>query len=165
MRSSGLCRSTSTSSTSSCSCCASWEDEGTKASPGSARRKRPLLRIRSRSNQRQPSDRGVGRGPRAGLLFGRLGLSRIAEEVRLDSVLPVVEIGVAPAAGKELFVAAAFDDQPVLDDEDRVRLADRGQTVGDDKSRAPFHELRETFLNQRLALAIERGGGLVQDQD
>ena len=56
--------------------------------------------------------------------------------VRLAAELGLVELGVAPAAGQQLIVGAAFDDAAVLDDEDRVGRPDRGQPVGDDDRRS-----------------------------
>ena len=46
-----------------------------------------------------------------------------------------------------------------------VGAPDRREPVGDDEGRPPLHQLGEALLDERLALAVERGGGLVQDQD
>ena len=37
--------------------------------------------------------------------------------------------------------------------------------MGDDECRPSLHELRQAFLNQSFALAVERGGRFVEDQD
>ncbi len=92
-------------------------------------------------------------------------LARIQEQVRLQAVLARVEVGVAASPGQQLLVPATLDDAASLDDEDRVGSPDRRQPVGDDEGRAPLHQLGEALLDQGLALAVERGGGLVEDQD
>ncbi len=117
--------------------------------------------------QRQPADSGVGLdlGLLLILLRLRLGLARVAEQVRLQVVLPGVEVVIAAAEGEQLLVAAALDDLPLLQHQDRVRPADGRQPVGDDEGRPPLHQLGQPFLDQRLALAVERRGRLVQDQD
>jgi hypothetical protein len=37
--------------------------------------------------------------------------------------------------------------------------------MGDDEDRAPLHQLRQRLLDQELALRVEIGRGLVQDED
>ena len=104
-------RCTSTSSTCSSSCCASWAAGETEARRRGGRFRpaaavpRRAARARSYSPGRVPTS---GRRPTAPASAGRdrdllvlveLGrLARVPEQVGLQAVLPVVEVGVAPAA-------------------------------------------------------------------
>src|SRR5207247_4558041 len=60
---------------------------------------------------------------------------------------------------------AALDDAAPFENEDRVGVPDRREAVGDDERRPPLHELGQAFLDERLALAVQRGRRLVQDED
>lgn len=46
-----------------------------------------------------------------------------------------------------------------------VCILHRGQAVRDDHHRAPLHQLLDGRLHQPLVLGVQRGGGLVQDED
>ena len=67
--------------------------------------------------------------------------------------------------GHELIVATPLHDLSVLDDQDEIRPADGGEAVSDDKGCPVSQEILKTFLNEGLALRVEAGGGLIQDQD
>ena len=58
-----------------------------------------------------------------------------------------------------------LDDPALVDDEDRVRAADRRQAVGDDERRPVLHDVGQGGLDQSLGFRIERRGGFIQDQD
>ena len=45
-----------------------------------------------------------------------------------------------------------------------VGVDDGGQAVGDDDGGAPDHEAVQCGLHQRLALRVQRAGGLIQQQ-
>ena len=62
-------------------------------------------------------------------------------------------------------MAAALHDAPVVDDQDQVGLAHRGQPVGDDQRGAPGQRGVEGLLDRRLGLGVEVGRGLVQHDD
>ncbi len=62
-------------------------------------------------------------------------------------------------------MGAALDDPAAVDDEDLVCAADGGQPVGDDERRAPRQGRVEGPLDRGLGLAVEVGGGLVQDHE
>src|SRR6266850_903797 len=51
-----------------------------------------------------------------------------------------VELGVAAAESEQLVVGALLDDAAVLEHDDRARVADRRQAVGDDERRAAVKE-------------------------
>src|SRR4051794_27069405 len=53
----------------------------------------------------------------------------------------------------------------MLQDEDLIGAADRGQAVGDDERRPALAERLEAVLDHRLALAVEARGRLVEDED
>ena len=53
----------------------------------------------------------------------------------------------------------------VVDDDDLVRVADGGQAVGDGDGGAVLGQLLQALLDVALALVVQGGGGLIQDQD
>ena len=62
-------------------------------------------------------------------------------------------------------MAPAFDDPAVLDDEDRVGRAHRGQSVSDHDRGPTRQRLGERLLHRRLRLGVQRGGGLIEHHD
>ncbi len=80
-------------------------------------------------------------------------------------MLAGVEVVVAAVQCVERFVGAAFDDASLLDDEDLVGAADRGEAVGDDEGRPSLHEVAEAVLNHGLGLGVEGAGSLIEDED
>ena len=60
---------------------------------------------------------------------------------------------------------AALADLAVVEDEDHVGRADRGETMRDDDRRPPFHQRLNRFLDQPLRLGVDRRGGFVEDQN
>src|SRR5580700_9180103 len=66
---------------------------------------------------------------------------------------------------EELGVRPEFDDASVVEHDDSIALQDRRQSVSDDDARAIAQQVREGLLNQRFGLAVQRAGGLVQDEN
>ena len=62
-------------------------------------------------------------------------------------------------------MGAALDDAAAVDDEDLVGAAHGGQPVGDHQRGAAGQGGVEGPLDGRLGLAVEVGGGLVQDDE
>jgi hypothetical protein len=62
-------------------------------------------------------------------------------------------------------VRAALHHPALLQHEDLVGRADGAEAVRDDERRAPAAQPRERLLDERLALRVERAGGLVEDED
>lgn len=58
-----------------------------------------------------------------------------------------------------------FDDAARFDNGDLVRRADRCETAGDVRARSSTHQPVEGERERPLVLAIERVGGLVEDQE
>jgi len=82
-------------------------------------------------------------------------------------VLEPPKLGVAAVAGQQLVVRAGLHQLPVFQDEDRVRILNCAQAVGNnDRSEptAPRKEAVERVLNDRLRLAVEVGRGLVEQE-
>ena len=75
------------------------------------------------------------------------------------------QAGVGAVAGHELVVAADLDDAAVVEDDDAVGVADGAEAVGDDEGGAALLQLLQRLLDEVLALAVERRGGLVEDED
>ena len=60
----------------------------------------------------------------------------------------------------------ALDDAATVDDQDLVGVADRGQPVRDDQRGAPGQRAAASARCTRdLGLAVQVGGGLVEDDD
>src|SRR5271170_6896851 len=56
-------------------------------------------------------------------------------------------------------------DASALDDGDAIGAAHGGKTMRDHDGGAFGHEVGERDLHQRLALGVERRGGLIEDED
>ena len=104
-------------------------------------------------------------GLRRRLRFGGEILAGVDEQVLLVLVLLIVQVSVASFLRHELFVRATFDDLAVFEDQDLIGAADGREAVGDDEGGAALAQIPKAFLDQRFALAVEAGGGFVEDQD
>ena len=62
-------------------------------------------------------------------------------------------------------MASLFDDPPTIHDQDAVGRQHRGEPMGDDECGAALHHVVERFLHQHFILGVQRGGGLVKQQD
>ena len=88
--------------------------------------------------------------------------------MRLDcpvAELLLVEPSVEPTLGDELIVGSLLHDLAVLDREDHVGRFDRREPVRDRDRRPVAHQPLERLLDDPLALGVEGGGRLVEDQD
>ena len=65
----------------------------------------------------------------------------------------------------ELIVRAALDDPAVIEDHDRIRVADGGEPVRDDKHRSALHQSIHALLHKRFRTRIDGGSRFVQDHD
>src|ERR1035437_7919522 len=111
-------------------------------------------------------DRRTGRLRLVRLLARLLvALARREEQVRLDAGLLRELLEVSAGAGVERRVRAALGDEAAFDDENLVRPPDGGEPVRDDERRAPLHQKRQAFLDERLGLRVEAGRGLVENED
>ena len=68
-------------------------------------------------------------------------------------------------ARHQLVVGPHLGDAAAVDHHDAVGVLHGGQAMGDDEDRAPLHQLGQRLLDQELALRVEIGRGLVQDED
>src|SRR6185436_2121026 len=99
-----------------------------------------------------------------------LGLRReifagIDEPILLEPVLLVVELTVAPVVVEQFLVGAVLDDLAVLEHENLIGAADRGEAMRDDERRPAPSQGAQAVLDHLLALAVETGGGLVENED
>src|ERR1700675_4232029 len=68
-------------------------------------------------------------------------------------------------AGEQLIVGALLDDAAVLEHDDRARVADRREAVGDDERGAAVQEAPQRMLDLPFGSDVDRGRRLVEDQD
>ena len=81
------------------------------------------------------------------------------------SELAVVDFGVEVGGGQEGVVGAGGGDATLLHDQDLIGIADGGEAVGDDEGGASVDEVLEGELDEMLGFGIDRGGGIIQDED
>ena len=79
--------------------------------------------------------------------------------------LPGPHLRVGAVAREQRRVGAAFDDAPLLQDENLVGVDHRGQPVCDHQRRPVSRYLPESDLNFPFGAGVERRGGLVEHQD
>ena len=65
----------------------------------------------------------------------------------------------------KLRVRAGFDNPPLVQNHNQVRLLDRGKPMGDADSRAAFHQFFQFLLHDTLRLRVEGVGRLVEKQN
>src|SRR5262245_52970410 len=58
-----------------------------------------------------------------------------------------------------------FADFAVVQDNDAIRVANRGKTVRDEQASSVAHDFLKRVLNQQLGFRIDTGSGLVKNQD
>ena len=66
---------------------------------------------------------------------------------------------------QQLVVRADLLDLPVLEHHEAIGVAQRAEAVGDGEGRAAACQARDGLLDLALGVGVDRGGGLVQDQD
>jgi hypothetical protein len=76
-----------------------------------------------------------------------------------------VQPRVRAALCEQLVVPPVLDDAAAVEHQDAVGMLHRGQPVRDHEHGAVLHQALECFLDQPLALGIQRRRGLVQQQD
>src|SRR5690606_15414796 len=79
--------------------------------------------------------------------------------------LALVEPRVSPTHREQLGVRAALDDPAVLHDEDRVRVTDRREAVGDHERGAALAQRGHRMLDEHLGARVDRARRLVEDED
>src|SRR6185312_17535428 len=83
----------------------------------------------------------------------------------LISQLQAVERRVTPVLAQKLVVTSRFRHGPVLDDEDAMGVDHGVQAVRNLDRRSPAAKTLDRALHLPLGLGIERGGGLVEQDD
>ena len=61
-------------------------------------------------------------------------------------------------------MGAALDDAALLQYHDAVRVADRGQAVGDNKGRAAIHQAVHAVLHEFFGAGVDGRSRLIQNQ-
>src|SRR6266480_111399 len=76
-----------------------------------------------------------------------------------------IERRIEAAFCQQFLVCSLLDDPAVLEDDDQVGIANRRQPVGDDEGCSPGEQQPQRPLDLALGADVDRGGGLVQNQD
>ena len=76
-----------------------------------------------------------------------------------------MQLRIQTVVREQLRVRAAFGNRAGIEHDDPVGLLHRGEPMGDDKCGPVADELRERSLDVALRLGVERGGGLIENQD
>ena len=58
-----------------------------------------------------------------------------------------------------------LDDRAVIHDQDQIRVANSGESVGNHKACAALHQLAHGLLNEHLGSGINATGRFIQNQD
>src|SRR6266498_2048174 len=66
---------------------------------------------------------------------------------------------------QQLSVCTLFDNLAVLDDDDVICIANRGQAMSNDKTGSTFHQTQQCFLDARFGACVHAGGGFVEDEN
>ena len=85
----------------------------------------------------------------------------ILRRFRLGAIKP----GIEAVAVEQFLVRTDLHDLAPFHDDQAVRPAQRAQAVGDGDRRAAANEVVQGQLDLALRLRIDRGSGLVEDQD
>src|SRR5579862_447482 len=99
------------------------------------------------------------------VLIHLVAFSGRQEQIRLDSVLPGVQIPVTAAERVKRFVRPALHDPAAFHYKNLICAANRRKPMRDHERRAPLHQVFEPFLNQGLGFRIQARGGFVQNQN
>src|SRR5208337_2325625 len=84
---------------------------------------------------------------------------------RKMTVLLMPQSAVDLATFEQLLVPPDRRDLAPFEHEDRVRIDQRGQSVRNDDHRPPVGDPADVFVDDRLAVRIERARRLVENQD
>ncbi len=76
-----------------------------------------------------------------------------------------MQLGVDAVEGHELVVSAVFGDDAAFDHDDLVGVADGAEAMGDGDDGLALHQLFERVDDEFFGFAVERGGGLVEQED
>ena len=105
----------------------------------------------------------VDGGPSPAMTGGQTKLRRFRD--RFQKLLPAQQIAGRAWPRRQHIGRAVVDDAAIIHHIDAVGAADGGEPVGDQDRGAPGHQPLQRHLHLRLALGVERAGGLVEQQD
>src|SRR5690242_8543959 len=79
----------------------------------------------------------------------------------LDPPQPRVQAAIA----HQFVVGPTLDDPSAVENDDQIRIANRGEAMRDHERRSPFAERLQRLLDAPLRFGVERAGRFVQDQN
>ena len=117
--------------------------------------------------QRRIASLGATTQPRAQSPWTRVGAGAAWRGpcVIHEAVLLRPELAIDRAALEQRAVRGDVHDLALFQHQDLVAFGERRQAVGDDHHGPAARDAQQVGVDQRLALGIERAGGLVEDQD
>src|SRR3989449_7459214 len=107
----------------------------------------------------------IRRPPRSTLFPYTTLFRSVHEQVLLEPVLLVVQLAVPAVLREQLGVSAALHNLTPLHHKDLVGAANGRKAMGDDERGPAAPQRAQPVLDGGLALRVEAGRGLVEDQD
>ena len=74
-------------------------------------------------------------------------------------------MGVEAVLSEEAFMGSAFRDSILCNDDDLVRVPDRGEPVGDSDRRSVFGKFLKALLDPTFALIVQSAGRFIKYED
>ena len=83
----------------------------------------------------------------------------------LSFKLAEIQVIVKSVLIQQLLVGSLLDDFAIIDHDNPIGIPDGAQPVGDHKTCAALHKVKQGFLDAYLGAGIHTAGGFIQDQD
>src|SRR5262245_24316561 len=83
----------------------------------------------------------------------------------LSTKLDTIKFGKIALAPHELIEGSLLDDSSSVHDDNQIGLAHCGEAVSNNERGAVGSQFSETFHNQHLGFGVDRGSGLIQNQN
>lgn len=79
--------------------------------------------------------------------------------------LRIIQLCIKSVLCKKLIMCTLLDNVSILHDKNHIGILDSRQPVGDDKACSVLHQIVECLLDTDFCTCIDRGCGLIKDQD
>src|SRR5207248_3072458 len=103
--------------------------------------------------------------PKLPMSYLLLAVFHVFRSIKGRLELLVIEPRVDTAQRKQLLMAARLLDYSLLHHHDNIRHNNGGEPVRNNKGSSALHQALQRFLDERLRLRVERGGGFIQNKN